>query len=372
MSKTEAYLLSVMRGRRGVLPFLLRLLACVFSWVYIVGLEVYLSFYKMGIRKRKEFPTPVVSVGNLTTGGTGKTPITQAIARMFRTHNRKVVILNRGYKGENEYGCAIVSDETSVKLTSQQAGDEAFMLASTLPGVPVVVGKERRFTGEVAIDAFNPDVILLDDGMQFWQLHRDVEICLINACDPFDNGWTLPRGLLREPVYHIRRASIVILTHALRAEARQVAALATKVNLFAPDMPLFTADLYPIGLRDIKSGKELPLEALDGQRVIAFSALGNPSSFESMVGELGGVLSARHRFRDHHAVTLSELGEMYSEAHTASAVALVTTEKDAVKLPELEADIPIWTVQVEMRLNEPEAFYTLLSHLCFSSPKERP
>lgn len=366
MNKTEAYLLSVIRGRRGLLPFLLRILACLLSWVYIAGLEIYLFFYKIGIRKRKELSAPVVSVGNLTTGGTGKTPMTQAIARLFQADGKRIAILNRGYKGENEYGCAIVSDETTVKLNAKQAGDEAFMLASTLPGVPVVVGKERRFTGEVAIDAFQPDALLLDDGMQFWQLHRDVEICLINACDPFDNGWTLPRGLLREPVYHLRKASIVILTHALRADPRQVAALTAKVNLLAPHAPVFTADLHPIGVREVKSGRSLPLDALDGQRVIAFSALANPAAFESMVGEMGGVLAARRRFRDHHAVTLSELAGMYTEAVQTSSVALVTTEKDAVKLQELETDIPIWAIQVEMRLNEPQEFYALLSRLCFT------
>ena len=222
MSGLEAYLLSVARGRRGVVPTLLRGTMTALAPVYVAGLKTYLLPYNLGIRKRKQLPCPVICVGNITTGGTGKTPMTQTLCNLLQASGKRIVILSRGYGGSNEYKCAVVSDGQKVRLSAREAGDEAYLLAKTLPDIPVIVGKDRRQTGMLAWNEFHPDVIVLDDGLQFWQLHRDLNIVLLNAADPFDNGYTFPRGLLREPPSHLRRAGIIVLTNARRVSTAAV------------------------------------------------------------------------------------------------------------------------------------------------------
>ena len=346
----ESYLLAVARGRPGLVPTLLRGLLSALAPGYCIGLELFLFPYHLGIRKRHHLPCPVLCIGNLTTGGTGKTPMTQAVCRLLHSAGKRVVILSRGYGGANEYGCAIVSDGERLLLTAPESGDEAYLLASTLPGIPVIVGKDRRVTGKLAWERFHPDVIVLDDGMQFWQLHRDLDIVLLNACEPFDNGWTFPRGLLREPPSHLRRAGIVMLTNAQRAGTEQVASVQKQVAKLAPGVPVFAADLTPTGLRALTGKIEYPLAWLQGQKVAALSALGNPAAFEAMLETLGADLLTRFRYRDHQLITDAELERVCQDAQTAGVDAIITTEKDAVKLHSESAALPLLSLQVEMKI----------------------
>ena len=295
----ETYLLAVAHGKPGIAPSLLRGVTSALAPVYCAGLKTYLLPYTLGIRKRQKLACPVICIGNLTTGGTGKTPMTQAVCKRLQATGKRVVILSRGYGGENEYGCAVVADEARVLLTARQAGDEAFLLASTLPGIPVVVGKERRVTGELAVQKFAPDVIVLDDGMQFWQLHRDLDIVLLNAAAPFDNGWTFPRGLLREPPSHLRRAGMLVLTNVGQVTADSLNATRRQLQRIAPGKPVFTADLSPVALRKLVDNAPVPLEWLRNRRIAAMSALGNPESFEATLRNLGAEIIAQFRFRDH-------------------------------------------------------------------------
>lgn len=356
MSALEEYLLSVARGRSGVLPTLLRGGLSLLAPVYCAGLETYLLPYRLGLRKRKRLGCPVVCVGNLTTGGTGKTPMTQTLCRRLQEQGRQVAILSRGYGGRYERGCAVVSDGQKVRLNASEAGDEAYLLAKTLPGVPVVVGKNRRVTGSLAVEQFHPDVIVLDDGMQYWQLHRDLDIVLLNTCAPFDNGWTFPRGLLREPPSHLRRAGIIVLTNVQRAGCRQTDSVRETVSRLAPGSPVFTADLAPTGLYTHIGKEPLPLDWLAGRRVAALSAVGNPASFESMIGDLGGILAARFRFRDHQAITLADMERVFADACAAKAQAVLTTEKDAVKLAPLKSPLPVIVLKVAMQVESEKEF----------------
>lgn len=350
-SGIEGYLLAVARGRPGLTPTLLRGLLSALAPVYCASLELYLLPYTLGIRKRGRLPCPVLCVGNLTTGGTGKTPMTQTLCRLLQAQGRRVVVLSRGYGGKNEYGCAVVSDGENLLLTAAESGDEAFLLASSLPGIPVVVGKDRRVTGRLAWERFRPEVIVLDDGMQFWQLHRDLDIVLLNACEPFDNGWTFPRGLLREPPSHLRRAGIVVLTNAQRAGASQIAAVKQRVAQLAPTCPILTADLNPTEITALAGKMNQPLSWLRGRKVAALSALGNPAGFEAMLEKLGADLVARYRFRDHKKITDEELVRVCKEAQAAGAEVVVTTEKDAVKLNSQSATAPLFALQVEMQVD---------------------
>ena len=374
----EEYLVSVLHGRPGFGPALLRAGLSGLAPIYSVGLKTYLLPYQLGIRQRYRLPVPVVCIGNLTTGGTGKTPMTQTICRRLQAEGRRVVVLNRGYGGKQEHGCAVVSDGKSLFLSATDAGDEAFLLASTLTGVPVLVGKDRRVTGRLACERFSPDVIVLDDGLQFWQLHRDLDIVLLNAQSPFDNGWAFPRGLLREPPSHLKRAGIVVLTNATQAGTALTEAAKAQAQRLAPAAPIFTANLLPDSLRPIgEKGRGenglliTPLSWLKGKRVAALSAIGNPASFEELLTRWGANVICRFRFRDHQALTESDLQAALDKARRADCDVLLTTEKDAVKWPVLATPpaLPIFALRVTMQIDEESAFYAALEHKLQADPQ---
>jgi tetraacyldisaccharide 4'-kinase len=285
-------------------------------------------------------------------GGTGKTPTTQTVCRLLAAQGKRVAVIIRGYGGEYEHGCALVSDGDRVLMTARQAGDEAYLLARTLPGVPIAVGRDRIRTGRLVCKKCSPDVIVMDDGFQHWRLHRDLDIVLLNACEPFDNGWTVPRGMLREPKSHLRRAGIVLLTNALRAGDEKLASLRQEVARLAPDRPIFTGDLSPVALLDIMGNELDELTWLNGRRVSAMCALGNPPSFESMLGDLGAVMAKRYRFRDHHNVTQREFERISWKSEQAGAEAVVTTEKDAVKMTSAKAELPLLVLRVAMMISD--------------------
>ena len=365
MKGAETYLLGVIRGeRKGLLPTLLRFILMLLSYVYVAGLKLFLLPYALGIRKQTKLPCPVICVGNLTTGGTGKTPTTQTLCRLLIAQGKRVAILNRGYGGQNEYGCAIVSDGKTVLLTAEQAGDEAFLLASTLPGVPVVVGKDRRVTGKLAYEKFRPDVIVLDDGMQFWQLHKDVLIVLLNASQPFDNGYPFPRGLLREPITHLRRAGIILLTGTQHAKPETLAATREKAARLAPDTPIFEGNLAPTGLVSLTDDKAYSLDWLGDRQVSALSAIGNPAGFAARLTELGAKIIAQYTFRDHEAVGREEWETACRNAQEGSAEAVITTEKDAVKFPHsVDSPIPILSLAVRMQIDGEAEFFSATQSL---------
>ena len=368
-SELEQYLLEVYGGKRGLLPSLLRGGLGALAPVYCAGLKTYLLPYNVGLRKRTRLACPVICIGNLTTGGTGKTPMTQTLCRQLQARKQNIVVLSRGYGGANEYGCAVVSDGANVLLTADQAGDEAYLLAQTLTGVPVVVGKDRRVTGALAVERFAPDVIVLDDGMQFWQLHRDLDIVLLNAKAPFDNGWTFPRGLLREPPSHLRRAGIIILTNARLAGAAQLEQARRRVAQLAPQTPLFTADLVPDTLQSLDGSPPRPLEMLQGRPVIALSALGNPASFEAMLSGLGYNVVQTFRFRDHQRLSDANLADVF-RASTRAGAAVVTTEKDAVKMMGRTGDAPIYALRVQMQVERQDEFMASVSRLAALALRE--
>lgn len=389
----EAYLLSVAQGRKGLVPTLLRGLLSALAPVYVAGLKAYLLPYNLGLRKRTRLACPVICVGNLTTGGTGKTPMVQTLCRLLTGQGLRLAILSRGYGGQNEYGCAVVSDAQQVLLTAEEAGDEAYLLAQTLPGIPVVVGKDRRVTGALAVERFQPDVIVMDDGMQFWQLHRDLDIALLNACAPFDNGWTFPRGLLREPPTHLRRSKIVVLTNTKRAGGEQVARVQVEAARFAPEARVFAANLAASGLRPVagpeagqvsiqtdipsvsyEAGNEAPIYPLPwlaGRRVASLCALGNPESFERMLRDLGADLVTMYRFRDHQAISPTEMAQVFAEACAAGAEAVLTTRKDAVKMKTGTTPLPLLVLEVDMKIEAGEEAAFLQAVLAFVQPAAR-
>jgi len=371
--RLEQYVLSVIGDppRPGVAADATRGFLGGCARLYDAGLEAYLVAETLGLRRRGHLPLPVVSVGNLSVGGTGKTPMTQRLCRRLQAKGRRVAVLSRGHGGSTT-GVGVVSDDAGqVHLSAAQAGDEPVLLARILPGVPVLVGKDRRLSGRQALRRFGLDVIILDDGFQFWQLARDLDIVLLDARRPFDNGFPLPRGLLREPKRHLRRAGVVVATRAGGLTASERVALAADVRALAPDAPLFFAGHRAVGFVPASdlAAPLLPLETLAGRVVHAVSAIAQPESFRrTLEREAGARVLSLRAWGDHHRFSAEEARAALRDA--AGAAALVMTEKDAVKWPASEelgadaADVPTLALRIEMAFEDEAGFWgSVLSRL---------
>ena len=327
----------------------LRLLLLPLSYLHLIGLWIFLIPYKLGIRKQFVLPVPVIVIGNLTSGGTGKTPMTIYVARLLQQKGKKVVILSRGHGSKSEKGKSVrvVSDERSVLLNAESAGDEPLLLAKSLPGVPVLVGKDRRVSGIMAVEKFAPDIILLDDALQFWQLHRDLNIILVDATRPFDNGYVLPRGLLREPPSHLSRADFIVLTRADRDEG--LAKTRGLCEKYAPGVPVLTAKHKPVGWVKVGEEEVLPLNTFTGRKIAAFCGIASPEVFRQTLLDLGVNIAQWRAFPNHHAYSKEDI-----EAFMAGETVLVTTEKDAVKLVEKGNFASLYALRVELELSDPK------------------
>ena len=270
----------------------------------------------VGVRKRYRLPIPVIAIGNLSSGGTGKTPMAALVAGHLKADGKRVVLLSRGHGGSGETGHTprIVSDGETVFLSPEEAGDEPVLLARLLPGVPVIVGRDRRRSGKLAVERFAPDIIVLDDALQYWQLHRDLNIVLLDARRPFDNGYVLPRGLLREPPSHLSRAGIVVLTRADRVSPDELSATKARVQGLAPHAAVFAASHAPLGWRRASDNAELPLDTLVGQNVFAFSGIADGAGFFQTVISQGATVAASRAFGDHFAYDAAVVRELADQA----------------------------------------------------------
>ena len=358
----EEYALSVIAepGRPGLAAAALRGLLGGCAALYDAGLEVYLGSERLGLRRRDWLPVPVVSIGNLSVGGTGKTPMAQFLCRRLQISGKRVAILSRGHGGESQ-AVRVVSDGGDALLSADQSGDEPHLLARTLPGVPVLVGKDRRRSGREALRRFGLDALILDDGFQFWQLGRDLDIVLLDARRPFGNGFPLPRGLLREPKRHLRRAGIVVATRAGGLMPAEREALTAQVSALAPDAPFFFADHCAAGLvpaADLLAPIQ-PLAGLRGRRVYAASAIAQPQSFvETLTREVGAEVVGHQEWADHHKISMADARAVLAAAARAGAEALVMTEKDAVKWPHTggAGEMPVYALRVEMAVEDGAGF----------------
>ena len=281
---------------------------------------------------RKRLNCPVVSVGNLTVGGTGKTPMVIYLAKWLQKSGLKVVILSRGYGGKAESQGGIVTDGHTLLMTCATAGDEPVLLAKQLPGIPIVVGKDRFRSGELAVETFKPDLILLDDGFQHYGLHRDLDLVLLDGRRPLGNGYLLPRGTLREPLTGINRADALIMTRADHCDESQWKMIKNRFS----SKPLFYANHHP---RIVLSSSEPHRAAiqtvsdLKGAQVLAFSGIGQNATFFEMVETAGTRLVSRIPFPDHFAYASEHLRQIERQADLYHVDYILTTAKDAVRLP---------------------------------------
>ncbi len=318
------------------------------------------AIYRALYRRRKakfarggvDVGVPVVSVGNITVGGTGKTPTVQWVARELLKSGSRVAIVSRGYGGALSASGAVVSNGAKLLLSAREAGDEPLLHARTLPGVPVLIGVDRVAAARRAVEECGAEIIVLDDAFQFWSLKRDFDLLLLDARRPFDNGHLLPAGRLREPPGELHRASAILLTRCAAATPRQIADARRKIADFS-QAPIFESNHAAAGVRDEATGEVWPLSKLSEVSVGALSALAhNTSFFETLTG-CGAQIEMRLARRDHHFWREDEVRNFARQAKQNGVRALVTTEKDAVKMQAAwTAPLPLWSLPIRLDLGD--------------------
>jgi tetraacyldisaccharide 4'-kinase len=320
--------------------------------IYEMAVRLRMVLYEYEYFKPQALDKVVISIGNITLGGTGKTPLVEYIAKYLVDENIDVGILSRGYRRRDDsQSQVIVSDGEKVLATVDQAGDEPWMMAQKLKGVKIVVGADRYRSGLLAEKELGCDVLILDDGYQHLSLKRDLNILVLDATDPFGGGEMVPYGKMREPIYALRRAQAIIVTRADRPFDQEE--LSRVLDGLGLNVPIIYAYHDIVGLRDIATGKPAPIRTLNRARVGVFCAIGNPQIFiEDLQGYQAEIVSEQI-FRDHHQYTQSDIDNVVREAKAAGATLLATTEKDAVKLAGFSfGDLPVYVIEIKAQFED--------------------
>ena len=343
---------------RGFGLFLFRLLLSFLSLLYFRGVWLRNALYDLGLLRSVKLPCFVISVGNLTVGGTGKTPVVFHLAQRLAAKGKKVAVLTRGYAREGQEPVRVVKANDSAR----EVGDEPLMMARRLDPIPVIVGKNRVRSGSWAIQNLGADTLLLDDGFQYRKLKKDVEIVLLDATNPFGNRRLLPRGILREPASSLQRADGVLLTKIEQCEiTNSESELEERLRRLHPRAAIARIAYAPGPLKRLGKEEALAVSELAGKAVAAFSGLASPASFRRTLEGLNARIILDKRFPDHHYYTGDEVRRLVEEARQAGAWGLVTTEKDAVRIPGMESAIPIWVLSIEIEIRSGnDAFEPLL------------
>jgi len=353
----EAVLSGEEKGRQFFLFFLSGVSAC-----YGLAVRFRSFLYDKGILKVKRLPCPVISIGNLTVGGTGKTPMTMYVAELVRDSGYQPVVISRGYKGLAEKTGGIVCDGKTVLLGPDIAGDEPFMMAQKLKNIPVLVGGDRYQIGKHALEKFSPDVIILDDAYQHRRLDRDMDLVLIDEKSFLGNMRLLPRGILREPVSGLFRADALVLT---RSEGISSAAR-KRLEKMVPGKPIFNAYKAPYIAEIIKGGngdacETIPMISVDDAEflkktsVFVFSGIAKNKEFKRMVEEMVKRVAGDIQFADHHTYAEKDFFNILDQAQKCSASVLVTTEKDYVKIAgKLRSPIDLIVIGIKVLFKKDE------------------
>ena len=311
--------------------------------------------YARGVLRSRALDCPVVSIGNLTVGGTGKTPAVELAVRALVELGHRPGVLSRGY-GRRGSGVQVVADAASIRLDAEEAGDEPFLLARRLPGVPVVVGSNRYEAGRLARARFGVTAVVLDDGFQHRTLRKDLEIVMARATEPWGNGRLLPGGPLREPLEGLARADLVVATGAGRLdEAPAVTAMVARV---APAVPVITAVHVPTECFEASGMRFVPLTTLRSGRLMAFAGIGSPTRFRRTLQEAMASVGDCRECPDHHWDTREDLARLERDATELDAHGFVTTEKDWVRLrplPPLKR--PLYVLSVRLALTSGESHW---------------
>ncbi len=376
----------ILERRHGIRASILRGLLYALSLLYERIVQLRLFLYRHRIFRERTLGCLVISIGNLTVGGTGKTPIVEKFARALRGGGRRVAILSRGYKSvprtvpqkwHSRFGKKapapprIVSDGKSLLLDSLTAGDEPYMLANNLKDVIVLVDKDRVKSGLFAIKELKADTLLLDDGLQYLHLKHRLDIVLIDRQAPFGNEHLLPRGTLREPPRNLRRASYIFIT---KSNGESNERLIERIRRYNRTAEIIECAHQPLHLQDVFTGEQLPLEKLRGTFIGALSGIAQPESFEDGLRNLGAKIELSKQYADHHRYNEAELQSFINRCLRRDLAMIVTTEKDAVRFPRLlKPEVPIYFLRVEIEiLSGHESWEHCVARICQPQPMLSP
>jgi tetraacyldisaccharide 4'-kinase len=354
----------IFEERRGKRAATLRGLLFGASKVYHAGVKLLRWLINVRILRDTTLGVQVIAIGNLTWGGTGKTPVVEKFARELRDAGRNVAILSRGYRSKppplhksfldrllfrtESTPPRVVSDGKSLLLDSEMAGDEPYMLASNLKDVVVLVDKDRVKSGRYAIEKFGCDTLLLDDGFQRWELRgRRHDVVLIDRQQPFGNEFMVPRGSLREPPSHLARANTIFITKS----DGNTAELRKRIASLNSAAPIIECIHHPMYFEDVFTAERQELDFIKGRNVASLSGIAQPESFEQSLVQLGAKLVYSKRFIDHHRFTQQEVLNAINRGKKRQAEIIITTQKDAVRFPKLDRrDLPILWMRVEIKI----------------------
>lgn len=377
----ETFVLEVIfEQRRGKRAATVRFILYLLSKVFQVAVKTRRFLYNARILRDSTLGVQVIAIGNLTVGGTGKTPVVEKFARELQDQGRTVAILSRGYRSkppplgkrllnklllrDDRTPPRVVSDGKSLLLDSETAGDEPYMLASNLKDVVVLVDKDRVKSGRYAIEKFGCDTLLLDDGFQYWKLRgRRRDIVLVDFQQPFGNERLLPRGTLREPPSHLARANTIFIT---KSDGNSEP-LRKLISQFNPTAGIIECIHHPLYFEDVFTGKRQGLEFLKGKRVASLCGIAQPESFEQSLVKLGGELVYPRRFADHHRFSQDNIIKVINRGKKRQAEVIITTQKDAVRFPKIDRrDLPIYFLRVEIKiLRGAKDFQDCVRRICF-------
>jgi tetraacyldisaccharide 4'-kinase len=370
----------ILKNRPGKRAAVLRTLLYGCSKVFQLVIKTRRFLYNVRILRDSTLGVQVIAIGNLTWGGTGKTPVVEKFARELTNQGRNVAILSRGYRSkpkpfhewlinklllrDDTTPPRVVSDGKSLLLDSDMAGDEPYMLASNLKDVVVLVDKDRVKSGRYAIEKFGCDTLLLDDGFQYWKLRgRRLDVVLVDCQEPFGNEQLQPRGSLREPPSQLVRASAIFITKS----DGKTEELRKRIASFNPSAGIIECIHHPLYLEDVFTGQRMELSYFKGRKVASLSGIAQPESFEQSLVNLGAELVYARSFADHHRFTQLEVIKVINRSKKKLAEAIITTQKDAVRFPKIDRrDLPIYFMRVEIKiLSGAEDFHDCVRKICF-------
>ena len=376
----------VLERRHGIRASILRAILYALSFIYDRLVQLRLYLYRKRILRERALGCLVISVGNLTVGGTGKTPIVEKFARALQVGGRRVAILSRGYKSvprkrnwpdrlrrKDADPPRVVSDGKSLLLDSLTAGDEPYMHAHNLKDVIVLVDKNRVKSGRFAIDRWGVDTLLLDDGLQYLHLKHRLDMVLVDRQAPFGNEFLLPRGTLREAPRNLRRASYIFIT---KNTGEPNDALIQRIRRYNRTAEIIECAHKPLYLQNVFSDEQLPLERLRDAFIGSICAIAAPESFEGALKKLGAHVDLAKRYIDHHYYTEAELTNFMHRCIRRDLAMIVTTEKDAVRMPRLteaQVEVSIYFLRVEIEiLSGRESWEHCVARICKPQPMLSP
>jgi len=317
-------------------------------------------FYRYGVFKQKKLEAKVISVGNITLGGTGKTPLVIYLAEKLKEQNKKVAILSRGYKRKKKEMVEL-TQEICHQVNWEEVGDEPYLLARRLFDVPIIISKHRNVSGDYAIQKHGTEFLILDDGFQHLKLFRNLDIVVIDSVNPFGNGRLLPAGILREPLASLRRADIFVLTKT--DQAFNIDELIQILKKYNPQAPIVKSVYQIRSIEKLFNDSEVNSKEVEDKKALAFSGIGNPLSFENSLKQLKIQILKHQIFLDHYPYRKKDILDLMQEAKNIGADFIITTEKDSVRIPLINQseipsqaglDIPFYVLKIDLKITRGE------------------